>query len=286
EHPYTALAAARRLLGSTRLLHRGRGDRPRAGAPAARLVRRARADVVRPARARQGDGADAARGGGLPASPADRSPSGRRRRARAGQGDVGAPARGVRLPASPPDRSRSGRRRRAHAAPLGRRRDDRVHRTHPGVGGAVVRAASRMSEGVDPRRVALLSFFIGIAAGAFGGLLGVGGGVIMVPLLTSVAGLTQHEAHAASLAGTVVTGLGGALTYAADQAVDFRVALILASVSVFATYAVAYHAARVPALKLRGVFGGFLILAAVLLIARDELLGLRAPAGSLTTIFL
>lgn len=143
-----------------------------------------------------------------------------------------------------------------------------------------------MSEGVDHRRVALLSFFIGIAAGAFGGLLGVGGGVIMVPLLTSVAGLTQHEAHAASLAGTVVTGLGGALTYAADQAVDFRVALILASVSVFATYAVAYHAARVPALKLRGVFGGFLILAAVLLIARDELLGLRAPAGSLTTIFL
>lgn len=143
-----------------------------------------------------------------------------------------------------------------------------------------------MTETVDHRRVALTSFFIGIAAGMFGGLLGVGGGVIMVPLLTGVAGLTQHEAHAASLAGVVVTGLGGAFTYAADNAVDLRVAVVLASVAVLATFAAASYASRVPAMRLRAVFGGFLIFAAALLIAKDELLGLRAPQGSLSTVFL
>jgi len=143
-----------------------------------------------------------------------------------------------------------------------------------------------MSERDAFRRVALTSFFIGIAAGVFGGLVGVGGGVVMVPLLTAVAGLSQHEAHAASLAGVVVTGLGGALTYWAGGAVSLNVALVLASVAVLATYAAAHYASRIPALRLRAFFGGFLIFAAVLLLLKDELLSLRAPQGSWSTAFL
>lgn len=143
-----------------------------------------------------------------------------------------------------------------------------------------------MSERPAFRRVALTSFFIGITAGVFGGLVGVGGGVVMVPLLTAVARLSQHEAHAASLAGIVVTGLGGALTYWAGGAVNLNVALVLASVAVVATYAAARYATRIPALRLRAFFGGFLVFAAVLLLLKDELLGLRAPQGSWTTVFL
>lgn len=136
------------------------------------------------------------------------------------------------------------------------------------------------------RRVALTSFFIGIAAGVFGGLVGVGGGVIMVPLLTAVARLSQHEAHAASLAGVVATGLGGAITYARGGAVDLHVALILASVAVIATYAAARYSARIPALRLRAYFGAFLIFAAFLLLAKDELLMLRASQGAWSIGFL
>jgi hypothetical protein len=53
---------------------------------------------------------------------------------------------------------------------------------------------------------------IGVAAGALGGLLGIGGGVLFVPGLVIVVGLTQHEAEATSLLAIVPLALVGALT--------------------------------------------------------------------------
>lgn len=52
---------------------------------------------------------------------------------------------------------------------------------------------------------------IGVAAGVLGGLLGVGGGVLFVPGLVIVAGLTQHEAEATSLLAIVPVALVGAV---------------------------------------------------------------------------
>ena len=130
------------------------------------------------------------------------------------------------------------------------------------------------------------AFGVGLLTGAFGGLVGVGGGVIMVPLLTGWTKLTQHEAHATSLAGVVATGIFGAFTYARGGAVDWRAAIILAAVAVVATFAAARHSRNVPAARLRRYFGIFMIVAAVLLIAKDELLLLRAPAGSWTIVVL
>jgi uncharacterized protein len=53
---------------------------------------------------------------------------------------------------------------------------------------------------------------IGLAAGVLGGLLGVGGGVLFVPGLVIVLGLTQHEAEATSLLAIVPVALVGALS--------------------------------------------------------------------------
>jgi uncharacterized membrane protein YfcA len=52
---------------------------------------------------------------------------------------------------------------------------------------------------------------IGLAAGVLGGLLGVGGGVLFVPGLVIVVGLTQHEAEATSLLAIVPVALVGAV---------------------------------------------------------------------------
>ncbi|HEV3320425.1 MAG TPA: sulfite exporter TauE/SafE family protein [Solirubrobacteraceae bacterium] len=52
---------------------------------------------------------------------------------------------------------------------------------------------------------------IGVAAGILGGLLGVGGGVLFVPGLVIVVGLTQHEAEATSLLAIVPVALVGAV---------------------------------------------------------------------------
>ncbi len=53
---------------------------------------------------------------------------------------------------------------------------------------------------------------IGLAAGVLGGLLGVGGGVLFVPGLVIVVGLTQHEAEATSLLAIVPVAVVGALS--------------------------------------------------------------------------
>ena len=51
---------------------------------------------------------------------------------------------------------------------------------------------------------------IGVAAGVIAGLLGVGGGVLFVPGLVIVLGLTQHQAEATSLLAIVPVALVGA----------------------------------------------------------------------------
>ena len=61
---------------------------------------------------------------------------------------------------------------------------------------------------------------IGLAAGLIGGGLGLGGGIIMVPLLL-VAGFGQHQAHATSLAATVLIALTAAISFGIAGEADF-----------------------------------------------------------------
>ena len=55
---------------------------------------------------------------------------------------------------------------------------------------------------------------VGVAGGLASGLLGVGGGVVMVPLLVANLGLAQRRAHATSLAAILPAALVGAVIYA------------------------------------------------------------------------
>jgi uncharacterized membrane protein YfcA len=68
-------------------------------------------------------------------------------------------------------------------------------------------------------RVALLhALWIGAAGGLASGLLGIGGAVLMIPLLVAVLGLRQHEAQGTSLAVMLPpVGLPGVLVYARAQ---------------------------------------------------------------------
>lgn len=77
-------------------------------------------------------------------------------------------------------------------------------------------------------RTAAPAVGVGLATGTLSGLLGVGGGIIMVPLLVALIHLSQHQAQATSLAAIVPIGAVGALTFALDGAIDFKVAGLLA----------------------------------------------------------
>ncbi len=104
-------------------------------------------------------------------------------------------------------------------------------------------------------RMAWQGLVIGVAAGIFGGIGGLGGGVVMVPLLGAWLGLSQHRAHGTSLVAVVLTGLVGVIPYALGGAVALRLALALALASVVGSSLAAGVSPRVPARALRGVFG-------------------------------
>ena len=78
-----------------------------------------------------------------------------------------------------------------------------------------------------------MSFLIGLISGIFGGLVGLGGGVIMIPLMTRLLGISQASAHGTSLAIVIFAGLSGACAYALEGTVDFTAALILAVTASF-----------------------------------------------------
>ena len=67
----------------------------------------------------------------------------------------------------------------------------------------------------------------GVVGGFLSGFFGVGGGIIMVPLLMMWAKFDQRRASATSLLAIVPTSLVGALTYAANHQVDVLVAVFV-----------------------------------------------------------
>ncbi|KQC11767.1 MAG: permease [Smithella sp. SDB] len=117
----------------------------------------------------------------------------------------------------------------------------------------------------------ITSLLIGLTAGAFGGLIGIGGGLIMIPLMVEVLKLTQHKAHGTSLVALVFTGIGGATTYALHSAVDFTAAILLALTAVFTAPLGARYCNALVEKKLRKYFGIFLIFCSILLILKPYL---------------
>lgn len=78
-------------------------------------------------------------------------------------------------------------------------------------------------------QMVLIVVMVGIAAGILGGLVGVGGGIIIVPALVYFLGFSQKTAQGTSL-GLIMLPVGilGVLQYYKQGHVDFRVVGILA----------------------------------------------------------
>lgn len=117
----------------------------------------------------------------------------------------------------------------------------------------------------------MLSLLIGLAAGFFGGLLGLGGGAIMIPLMVGVMKITQHKAHGTSLVALVFTGIAGAATYGWHGSIDVTAAVLLASTAILTSRAGARFSNALPEWKLKKSFGGFLIVVASLLLLKPLL---------------
>jgi hypothetical protein len=113
---------------------------------------------------------------------------------------------------------------------------------------------------LDPKLIA-----IGLGGGLLSGLLGVGGGIVMVPLLVLWAGFAQRDAHATSLGAIIPISIAGIATYGAAGEVRYGTALALAAGSVLGAPIGARLLSRMDERMLKIVFGVFLIAVSVLL---------------------
>ena len=68
---------------------------------------------------------------------------------------------------------------------------------------------------------------IGLAAGVFSAFFGVGGGIVVVPLLVLVVGFSEREATATSLAAIVITATAGVLIFSLRGEVDLGYAALV-----------------------------------------------------------
>jgi uncharacterized membrane protein YfcA len=107
---------------------------------------------------------------------------------------------------------------------------------------------------------------IGLVAGFFSALFGVGGGILIVPLLVLVAGYAERSAAATSLAAIGITALGGAVAYAALGRVHFGEAVAIGLPAAAGAIAGTSLQQRVPRRILSLLFAAFLVAVAAQLL--------------------
>jgi uncharacterized protein len=112
------------------------------------------------------------------------------------------------------------------------------------------------------------SAWVGLVAGTFGGLVGLGGGIVGIPLMVSRFKISHHKATATSLVAVVFTGLTGAVTYLFQGTVDLGAALLIVPTAIFAAQFGVRIANRLPEWKLKRVFGWYMFILALLLLSK------------------
>jgi uncharacterized protein len=120
---------------------------------------------------------------------------------------------------------------------------------------------------VDPALAALLAL-VGVAAGFLSALFGIGGGIVMVPLLHYGLGVPWHMATAYSLMAIAIMAPWAVYQHGARKAVDWRIGGYLALGGAVGVAAGAWLEPRVPVPGLKLLFAGLMAFAAYRLVAR------------------
>ena len=116
----------------------------------------------------------------------------------------------------------------------------------------------------------LILIIIGLSAGILSGLVGVGGGIIMVPMFVLFLGLTQHNAQGLSLAVMLppVTFLAVYNYHTAGTGgnIDWRIAVTVSILFIIGGFIGSKIALQIDQRMLRKIFGVFMLFVAVKLI--------------------
>jgi uncharacterized protein len=108
----------------------------------------------------------------------------------------------------------------------------------------------------------ILAAILGLLGGVLAGLFGVGGGILFVPTLVLVLGLTQVHAEATSLLAILPAVIAGAWRQQRYGNVDGRAALLIGVSSIAGVAGGAELAKALPEDVLRRLFAVFMLIVA------------------------
>ena len=106
---------------------------------------------------------------------------------------------------------------------------------------------------------------IGLLAGMFSGFMGVGGGVVMIPLMILLLGFNQHQAQGMSLAvlAVPVTFIAAYNYHQAGHIINWKYALVIALCFVVGGFLGSKLAVKLDQTVLKKIFAVVLVIAAV-----------------------
>lgn len=108
----------------------------------------------------------------------------------------------------------------------------------------------------------MVAWYYLILAGLFGGVvggMGMGGGTLLIPILTMFLGIKQHMAQALNLLVFIPTGLIALAIHIKNKLVDFKVFAIIILPAIITAVGAAFLAGQMKSETLRLLFGIFLI---------------------------
>ncbi|WPX08444.1 sulfite exporter TauE/SafE family protein [Anaerocellum danielii] len=109
-------------------------------------------------------------------------------------------------------------------------------------------------------------FVVSIIAGFVGSLLGIGGGLIVIPFLSIVFKFNMHQAAAAGLVSVIATSSGAASAYVKDRLTHLRIGMFLQLATVIGGVLGAILSGFLPAKVLSFIFGILLLYNSFLMI--------------------
>ncbi len=121
----------------------------------------------------------------------------------------------------------------------------------------------------------ILFALVGLVGGAFGSMVGLGGGVFIIPMLVIFLRVPVHTAIAASLLGVIATSTTAAVAYLRQDLTNVRLGMTLETMTVFGALAGGFVGAALSRSTLSAIFGGVMICVAAYMAVRQR--AVRSP---------
>jgi uncharacterized protein len=110
----------------------------------------------------------------------------------------------------------------------------------------------------------ILLIITGLIAGMLGGMFGVGGGIVVIPALIFIFGMTQHQAQGTSTAFMLLpVGMLAFINYYKAGHINIKYATILAITFFIGSYFGSKMAINISETSLKKIFSIFIILAGI-----------------------